>query len=118
MRALDFSKRTMQVALNDEEEYEGGRLIFATEGGFVQPNRPAGTATIHTEGVVHGVTAMGDGVRYGLFFCDTKSGSGATEARASAEAEDITLEYLVEPIRSIPPASNHDYAYFLALACF
>eukprot|EP01048_Picozoa_sp_COSAG05_P014939 COSAG05_NODE_1743_length_4159_cov_3.035961_2_plen_718_part_00 len=29
----DFSLRTMQIALNDESEYEGGRLVWATETG-------------------------------------------------------------------------------------
>jgi len=32
----------MQVALNEEDEYEGGRLVFATVEGFVQPARPPG----------------------------------------------------------------------------
>ena len=32
----DFSKRTMQVALNGDDEYDGGRLTFATADGFVQ----------------------------------------------------------------------------------
>ena len=34
-----------QVALNGDDEYEGGRLVFATGAGFVQPSRPCGTAT-------------------------------------------------------------------------
>lgn len=81
----DFSKRTMQVALNAEEDYEGGRLVFATADGFVQPGRPAGSATVHVNCNVHGVTTLRSGVRYGLFLCDTK-GVGLTN-----------LQYLVEP---------------------
>jgi hypothetical protein len=61
----------MQIALSGEDEYEGGKLLFATGAGFVQPLRPAGGATIHTGGIVHGVTAMVSGVCYGLYFCDT-----------------------------------------------
>ena len=36
----------MQVALNDESEYEGGRLVFATAAGFEQPPRPAATLAV------------------------------------------------------------------------
>ena len=44
--------------------------MFATSAGFVIPTRPAGTATIHTDRIAHGVTALTGGVRYGLFLCD------------------------------------------------
>ena len=67
----DYSRRTMQVALNGDDEYAGGRLVFATGAGFRVPSRPAGAATIHTHQAVHGVTALTHGVRYGLFLCDT-----------------------------------------------
>ena len=72
---LDHATHTMQVALNGDDEYCGGRLVFATEGGFASPARPAGTITIHDDGVVHGVTQLQSGVRYGLFFlsCACKS---------------------------------------------
>ena len=57
-----------QVALNGDGDYEGGRLVYLTGNGvFRTPPRPAGTTTIHNCGIVHGVTKMGWGVRYGLF---------------------------------------------------
>eukprot|EP01051_Picozoa_sp_SAG22_P007757 SAG22_NODE_557_length_9118_cov_9.050006_7_plen_197_part_00 len=59
---------TMQVALNAEAEYDGGRLAFLTELGLEVPARPVGSATIHNDTVVHGVTEMVNGVRYSLFF--------------------------------------------------
>ena len=69
---VDYSRRTMQVALNGDEAYQGGRLVFATgQRGFVVPQRPAGSATVHCGDLAHGVTALTQGVRYGLFFCDT-----------------------------------------------
>jgi len=69
---VDYSRRTMQVALNSDEAYQGGRLVFATgQRGFVVPRRPAGSATVHCGNLAHGVTALARGVRYGLFFCDT-----------------------------------------------
>jgi hypothetical protein len=62
----------MQIALNGDQEYRGGRLVFITDKGFVVPRRPVGSATIHTNEIVHGVSTLLSGVRYGLFFCDTK----------------------------------------------
>jgi hypothetical protein len=65
---LDHSERTMQVPLNDPSDYEGGQLLFAmADGQLAQPARAAGTATIHSNGVVHGVSELRRGVRYALF---------------------------------------------------
>jgi len=72
---LDYSQKTMQIALNDDTEYVGGRLVFATnDGALYVPCRPAGSATIHNNTVVHGVSTFYTGVRYGLFFLKTGSG--------------------------------------------
>jgi hypothetical protein len=64
----DVSQKTMQVALNDETEYEGGRLLFVSKGILNAPERMIGTVTIHDNTIVHGVTLLESGVRYGLFF--------------------------------------------------
>lgn len=64
----DVSQKTMQVALNDETEYEGGRLLFVSKEGLNAPKRMTGTVTIHDNTIVHGVTLLESGVRYGLFF--------------------------------------------------
>ena len=79
----DSSNRTMQVPLNGDDEYAGGRLVFATANGFVLPARPAGSCTVHTRHAVHGVTALTAGTRYSLFLCN-----------APFEAPD--LRYLVD----------------------
>ena len=47
--------------------YDGGRLVFAGAGGLHAPHRPAGSATVHTHRIVHVVTALTRGTRYGLF---------------------------------------------------
>ena len=86
----------MHVALNDESEYAGGRLVFATAAGFEMPPRPAGTACTHTFEVVHGVSAMASGVRYSLFLCNTKGDASAAPAATCLEEVD-TLQYLVAP---------------------
>ena len=64
----DHSLRTMQVPLTDDGDYDGGRLVYATKEGLVTPRRPAGSATTHDNRIVHGVTTLTRGVRYGLFF--------------------------------------------------
>ena len=64
----DFSLRTMQVALNSDCEYSGGNLVYAIDGNLVAPKRPAGTVSIHQNDIVHGVSLLNSGVRYGLFF--------------------------------------------------
>ena len=69
---LDSARKTMQVALNGEGEYEGGKLVYITGDGFEQPRRPAGSATIHDNTIVHGVTQLVSGVRYGLFLLHKK----------------------------------------------
>ncbi len=58
----------MQVSLNGDNEYIGGRLIYATQGKIIVPSRPAGSITIHDKTIVHGVSLLQQGVRYGLFF--------------------------------------------------
>ena len=61
----------MQVPLNGEDEYEGGRLVFMTkENGMKIPVRKAGSATIHRNDIAHGVTTLVRGVRYGLYLLE------------------------------------------------
>jgi len=43
--------------------------MYASDDGLLYcPSRPAGSATIHDNSIVHGVTRMWSGVRHGLFF--------------------------------------------------
>lgn len=69
----DVSLRTMQVALNGDDEYKGGNLVFASHGKLNVPKRKMGTVSIHENDIVHGVSKLISGVRYGLFFLQ-KSG--------------------------------------------
>jgi predicted 2-oxoglutarate/Fe(II)-dependent dioxygenase YbiX len=64
----DQSLKTLQLAVNGDDEYAGGRLVFAADGKLLAPARPAGTVTIHHNDIVHAVTVLESGVRYGLFF--------------------------------------------------
>ena len=64
---LDVTSKTMQVPLNGDHQYEGGQLVFLNELGVHMPSRPQGSCTIHEWDIVHGVTALTSGVRYGLY---------------------------------------------------
>ena len=66
-----YATQTVQLTLNADSEYEGGRLCFYTrDGGLSIPERPAGTLTRHDRKVLHGVTRLHRGVRYSLFVVD------------------------------------------------
>jgi hypothetical protein len=65
---VDQSYFTMQVALNGDSEFQGGKLVFAANGKIFIPKREAGTATVHGCKVVHAVTPLMNGPRYSLFF--------------------------------------------------
>ena len=73
---VDFSRKTLQVALNGDDEYVGGKLAFIRNGALEIPYRPAGSITIHEGGIVHGVTELQSGVRYGLFLLQKQDASG------------------------------------------
>jgi hypothetical protein len=109
----------MQVALNGDDEYVGGLLVFATSAGFEKPVRPAGSATIHTAAIPHGVTSLVSGVRYGLFFCDTRQQPMSSNIAATAShteqfqqhynqqhhlsccsVDEVDLGFLVQPVVS------------------
>ena len=66
----DHSLKTLQIPLNDEDEYKGGRLVYCVEDELFFPARPSGSATMHGNTVAHGVTVLEDGIRYGLFFLE------------------------------------------------
>ena len=64
----DVSLKTMQLAVNGDNEYFGGRLIYLSKDKLEATGRPAGTITIHNNKIVHGVSILKSGTRYGLFF--------------------------------------------------
>ena len=61
----DVSFKTLQLCLNYENEYEGGRLIYASKDSLIQASRKRGTMTVHDNKIAHGVTALRS--RYSLF---------------------------------------------------
>ena len=98
----DYAKRTMQIALTDDSEYDGGRLVFATASGFLVPSRPRGSATIHGTGHVHGVSTLTCGVRYGLFFCNERQKKANTATARTASLALRVRERASEAKRVAP----------------
>jgi len=64
----DYSHKTMQIMLSEQNDYDGCDLVFVTGAGFEKPTRMPGQATIHDNSILHGVTEMKSGVRHSLFF--------------------------------------------------
>lgn len=67
----DYSSRTMKIPLNDAHEYNGGDLIYLTDGKIHKPEQLKGSVTIHNNDIIHGVTPIVNGTRYSLFILDT-----------------------------------------------
>ena len=64
----DTAQRTVQVPLSDDTACVGGHLVFArADGAVVRAVRRAGTVLAHDGELVHGVTRLVAGTRYGLF---------------------------------------------------
>jgi len=67
----DVATATVNIPLNSESCYDGGRLQFMVNNEIDQPHRNVGSAAIFDDTVLHGVTELVSGTRYGLLaFCD------------------------------------------------
>ena len=86
---------TVQVALNDSAEYEGGRLCFFRFGQHKQDDalevldRPAGSVCRHKRNVLHAVTSLTRGTRKSLFVVDENNGLGENGV-IDASSSDVT----------------------------
>ena len=64
----DKAGLTAQVPLSSGEEAQGGQLLYAlSSGALLAPQRAVGSVVAHHGDVVHGVTRLLGGTRYGLF---------------------------------------------------
>ncbi len=63
----EFSFKTLQLSLNDDSECIGGKLMYANKEKLHIPKRKSGAVTIHDNKIVHGVSMLESGVRYGFF---------------------------------------------------
>ncbi|CAE6972902.1 ubi [Symbiodinium natans] len=71
-----YATGTVQVALSEPWEYNGGRLCFFVMGGLHVLERSAGSLCQHPPAVLHGVTALKEGTRKSLFVVDMQNGLG------------------------------------------
>mmetsp|Transcript_27736 Transcript_27736/g.67519 ORF Transcript_27736/g.67519 Transcript_27736/m.67519 type:complete len:341 (+) Transcript_27736:568-1590(+) len=71
-----YVTHTTQIALNDSNDYEGGRLCFFAQNTLHVLERPKGSIVEHHPDVLHGVTAMIKGTRKSLFVVDRSNGLG------------------------------------------
>eukprot|EP00966_Prymnesium_polylepis_P315128 7281511-Prymnesium_polylepis.1 len=62
----DGSIVTVNVALDDDAEHEGGRLFVVLDDGITALSRTSGEVTAHVSNVLHAVSLMKGGVRYSL----------------------------------------------------
>ena len=62
----DRAAVTVNVALCDDGEHGGGKLLGLFDDGVVHFERGAGDATVHLSRIVHGVSRMTSGVRFAL----------------------------------------------------
>ena len=63
---LLIRKISISIPLNDDTEYEGGRLEFQTGTRVITPDQRAGTAVIFPSFVLHRVTPVTRGKRYSM----------------------------------------------------
>ena len=56
----------INVALSDDDDFVGGRLLGVFDGAVQAVGRSEGDATVHTSSLLHGVSRMRSGVRYSL----------------------------------------------------
>ena len=85
---------TVQLTLNGDDKYEGGRICYVCGENAVLtvPKRPAGTLTIHDGNVLHGVTRLHRGVRYSLFVVDVHNGLGDADVHFLHAEEIVALQ--------------------------
>jgi len=71
-----YATGTVQIALNDNAEYSGGRLCFFVNDRLEVLDRPIGSVCQHPRAVLHAVTALTEGTRKSLFVVDHTNGLG------------------------------------------
>jgi uncharacterized protein (TIGR02466 family) len=62
----DTSSYTINIALNDDSGFDGGKLLAVNGTTLKAPLHSRGTAILHTGNVVHGVSKVESGTRYSL----------------------------------------------------
>ncbi|CAB9503039.1 Polyubiquitin (Fragment) [Seminavis robusta] len=82
-----YATYTMQLALNDPEEYQGGKLCYFVNNRLHVLTRPAGSLVGHHREVLHAVTALTGGVRKSLFLTDYSNGLGEKDVIIASKTD-------------------------------
>jgi len=103
----DYASATVQVALNDSAEYQGGRLCFFVkkerdeEDELKILERTAGSVTQHKRCVLHAVTNLIAGTRKSLFVVDEMNGLGEGDViHAGTEHVNSFLGGLLKEVKT------------------
>ena len=85
----DVANITINVALSNDCDHEGGRLHAIIGGRHQTIGREEGEATAHADDVMHAVSAMRSGVRYSLimFFFSLKNDESSIEFQTIPKRE-------------------------------
>jgi len=93
----DTCAYTVNIALNNDNGFDGGRLLALQGSTLTAPSRRVGTAILHAGTLVHGVTKIERGTRYSLilFFHRKANASaefpGAVESIAAPTADFVNV---------------------------
>ena len=100
-----YATHTIQIALNEGSEFDGGRLVFVTGNDATVTVVPklAGSLTSHARNVLHGVTKLHSGIRYSLFVVDSDNGLGEKDVHALKNAD---INAILNPPAEAPTANN------------
>jgi hypothetical protein len=71
-----YATGTVQIAINDPAEYQGGQLCFFVNNELFIVRRPAGSVSKHPRNELHAVTSLTMGTRKSLFVVDIINGLG------------------------------------------
>jgi uncharacterized protein (TIGR02466 family) len=83
----DTCSYTVNIALNDDSSFDGGKLLAVNGTALTAPLHGLGTAILHAGDVVHGVSKIERGTRYSLIlFFYRKADSPAVGAPPPAAA--------------------------------
>ena len=85
----DTCTYTVNIALNEDSTFGGGKLLALHSGALKMLPRGPGTAILHAGNVVHGVSRIERGTRYSLILFFHRQAIGAAPANNSKV--DLTL---------------------------
>jgi uncharacterized protein (TIGR02466 family) len=79
----DVCSYTVNIALNEDTSFAGGKLLALNGAALTAPSRAVGTALLHAGNLVHGVSKIESGTRYSLIMFFNRRASAAAPAPSS-----------------------------------